>query len=157
MRFVLLDRITSLVPGQRGTACKHITLSEDFFEDHFPRMPIMPGVLILEGLAQLSGLVLEEGMRAAHGRRVKALMSIVEKAKFRAPARPGDCLAYSAEVESVNDAGGSVRARAERDGVCIAECRLIFSFHEFDDPQLQVRQDAIVAVLMAERPADGAR
>jgi len=74
MRFLLIDRITLWEPGSRGSAVKNISLSEDFFEDHFPLKPIMPGVLILEGMAQLSGLLLEEGVRRESGRNVKALI-----------------------------------------------------------------------------------
>ncbi len=155
MRFVMLDRILSLEPGRKGTALKNIAMSEDFFDDHFPLKPIMPGVLILEGLAQLSGLVLEEGMRQDHGRKVKALMSIVEKAKFRSPARPGDQLEYDAEVVSANDMGGKVTARAMKDQTLVAECSLVFTFHEFDNPRLEARQAEIVAVLMRESASDG--
>lgn len=98
MRFILLDRITHWEPGRRGSATKNIALSDDVFDDHFPMKPIMPGVLLLEGMAQLSGLLLEEGVLAENGRKVKALMSIVEKAKFRKPALPGDRLEFHAEV-----------------------------------------------------------
>ena len=82
MRFLMLDRITKWEPGRRGEAIKNITLSEDFFADHFPLRPIMPGVLIVEGMAQLGGLVLEEGARIQQKREIKVLMSIIEKAKF---------------------------------------------------------------------------
>jgi 3-hydroxyacyl-[acyl-carrier-protein] dehydratase len=153
VRFVLLDRITSLEPGKSGKALKNVAFSEDFFDDHFPLKPIMPGVLILEGLAQLSGLVLEEGM-GQRGRRVKALMSIVEKAKFRRPARPGDQLDYSTTVQSMNDLGGKVSARATAEGAAIAECSLVFTFHEFDNPRLQARQAEIVSLLMKGTASD---
>ena len=88
MRFLLIDRITAWDPGKTGTAVKNISLSEDFFDDHFPLKPIMPGVLIVEGMAQLAGLLVEEGVRRETGRNIKALMSIIEKAKFRKPAYP---------------------------------------------------------------------
>lgn len=155
MRFVLLDRITSFEPGQRGSALKSVALSEDFFDDHFPLKPIMPGVLILEGLAQLSGLILEEGMRQDSGRSVKALMSIVEKAKFRSPARPGDCLEYHAEVRSVNEVGGKISARACVGERVVAQCSLVFTFHEFDNPRLQERQAEIVSLLMRGETRQG--
>src|SRR3989304_2334360 len=106
MRFLLIDRIIEWEPGKRARAVKNVALSEDFFDDHFPLKPIMPAVLMIEGMAQLSGLLLEEGMRQGSGRNVKALMSIVEKAKFRRPVYPGDKLLYSTEVISVNELGG---------------------------------------------------
>jgi 3-hydroxyacyl-[acyl-carrier-protein] dehydratase len=146
VRFLLIDRITCWEPGRRGTAIKNVALSEDFFDDHFPLKPIMPGVLMLEGMAQLSGLLLEEGVRASGGRKVKALMSIIEKAKFRSPAKPGDCLEYQAEVVSVNELGGKVAAKALAAGELIAECSLVFSFHEFDNPRLEARRADALAL-----------
>ena len=60
-------------------------------------------------------------------------MSIIEKAKFRRPARPGDSLKYMAEVLSVNELGGRVAVRASSDGNPVAQCTLVFSFHEFEN------------------------
>ena len=155
MRFLLIDRITQWEPGRRGAAVKNVALSEDFFEDHFPLKPIMPGVLVLEGLAQLSGLLLEEGVRRDSDRRVKALMSIVERAKFRRPAYPGDRLEYVAEVISVNELGGKVAAKAFRDGELLAECALVFSFHEFDNPRLEARRAEVLALWTRDLTPDG--
>ncbi len=137
MRFLLLDRITKWEPGRLGEAIKNVTLSEDFFADHFPLRPIMPGVLIVEGMAQLGGLVLEEGVRLKQGRKVKVLMSIIEKAKFRQLVSPGDTLTYSATVMAVNEIGGKISAKATRDNSIVAECDLVFSFHEIDNPHLE--------------------
>lgn len=148
MRFILLDRITSFIPGRSGTAIKNVSLSEDFFEDHFPLAPLMPGVLILEGMAQLAGLVLEAGCAQTMGRKTKPLLSIIESAKFRARSRPGDCLEYRAEVESSNDVGGKVSVTAQVNGSVIASCRLVFTFHDFQNERQEQKQAAIVAQLM---------
>jgi len=156
VRFLLLDRITSWEPGRRGSAIKNVALSEDFFDDHFPTRPIMPGVLLLEGMAQLAGLLIEEGVRAQSGRNVKALMSIVEKAKFRRPARPGDSLEYRAEVTSVNEMGGRAEVAAlAAGGERIAECSLVFSFHEIHNPRLEARRAEILALWMRDLPGNG--
>jgi len=148
MRFFLIDRITAWEPGQRAAAVKNIALSEDFFDDHFPLRPIMPGVLILEGLAQLSGLVLEEAAKRRFGRNVKALLTIVERVKFRSQARPGDRLDYSAETVSVNEAGGKAEARASRDGAPVAEGSLVFAFQEYTNPLLEARRREVLSVWM---------
>lgn len=148
MRFILIDRITLWEPGRRGRATKNIALSEDFFDDHFPMKPIMPGVLLLEGMAQLSGLLLEEGVLMQSGQKLKALMSIVEKAKFRKPALPGDHLLFHADVTSCNELGGQVAARTERDGERIAECSLTFSFHRYDHPRLEQRRAEVLSLLL---------
>ncbi|MCY3024398.1 MAG: beta-hydroxyacyl-ACP dehydratase [Planctomycetota bacterium] len=152
MRFILLDRITRWEPGKHGRAVKNVALSEDFFDDHFPLKPIMPGVLMLEGMAQLSGLLLEEGVRVQSGARVKALMSMVEKAKFRAPVRPGDSLEYRADVLAVNDMGGKTAAQAFVAGNLVAECGLLFSFHVYDHPRLEARRAEVLALLLKGLP-----
>ena len=146
MRFFLIDRITSWQPGRTAEAVKNVALSEDFFDDHFPLKPIMPGVLILEGMAQLAGLVLEEGVAEQTGRRVKALMSIIEKAKFRVPVKPGDSLQYHVEVLSVNELGGKVAARASVRDRLVAECTLVFSFHEFDNPMAEACRTRLLSL-----------
>lgn len=151
MRFIMLDRILSFVPGESASATKNIALSEDFFEDHFPLKPIMPGVLILEGMAQLSGLVLEEGIRKASGKSQKALMSMVEKAKFRLPVYPGDRLEYECSVLSSNELAGKVKARAKRDGQTVAECEIIFSFHEYENEKLEAQRNDILKLWLSQK------
>src|SRR5512138_3447927 len=88
MRFFLIDRITRWEPGRCAEAIKNIALSEDYFDDHFPRRPVMPGVLILEGMAQLSGLLLEAGLKARYDKDAKAVLTVIERTKFREMARP---------------------------------------------------------------------
>jgi len=140
VRFLLIDRITAWEPGVRGRAVKCVALSEDFFEDHFPSQPILPGALLLEGMAQLAGVLLEEGVKVRDGRVAKALLSIVEKAKFRRPVRPGDCIEFEARVISANDAGGKVEVTAAAAGTAVAEAALVFTFHEFSDEHLEARR-----------------
>lgn len=146
MRFFLIDKITLWKPGVEGRALKNIALSEDFFDDHFPLKPIMPGALLVEGMAQLSGLLLEEGVRRETGRNVKALMSIIKEAKFRRPAVPGDLLEYRATVGSVNEMGGMARVKAYAGEELLAECTLLFSFHEIDNPRLEARRAEILSL-----------
>src|SRR5512136_2667334 len=106
MRFFLLDKITRWEVGAAAEGLKSIALSEDFFDDHFPRRPVMPGVLILEGMAQLSGLLLEATLKQKYAKSAKAILTVLERTKFRSLAKPGDTLCYRAEVLSVNEAGG---------------------------------------------------
>jgi 3-hydroxyacyl-[acyl-carrier-protein] dehydratase len=145
MRFLLIDKITAWKPGETARAVKNVALSEDFFEDHFPLKPIMPGVLIVEGIAQLAGLLVEEGMRERSGRNVKALMSIIEKAKFRKPVYPGDSIEYEASVLSMNESGAKVSGRAAVGGELVAECSVVFSFHDFSSPRLEARRNDVLA------------
>lgn len=139
MRFLLVDAIVLWKPGACAEAVKNVSLSEDFFDDHFPLKPIMPGVLLIEGLAQLSGLLLEESVKQLYGLHRKALMSVVEKTKFRTPVYPGDQLHYAVSVEQLNELGGRVAGTASVNGTLAAEGSLLFSFHSYDNPV----QDAV--------------
>ena len=147
MRFVMVDRILQWHVGIQAIATKNISFSEDFFDDHFPLKPIMPGMLIIEGMAQLAGLLLEESIRQAEGRRVKALLSMVEKTKFRQPSYPGDVLHYKAKILAINDVGGKceVEARSGGDGrEMVVSTALLFSFHRYENDLLEAKQAAIV-------------
>lgn len=98
--FLLVDRITELEPGKKAVGLKNVTVNEQFFQGHFPGHPIMPGVLIVEALAQVAGvLAFQSG--TADGKSVY-FMSI-ERAKFRKPVVPGDQLKL--EVNIVHQRG----------------------------------------------------
>src|ERR1700674_4673926 len=99
MRFVLIDRIDRLEPGRRAEGHKLVAPDEDYFRDHFPGYPLVPGVLVLESLAQLGGRLVEASVREATGRRVLPMLAKFEHAKLVRPVRPGDRLDLS--VESV--------------------------------------------------------
>ena len=90
--FLLIDRVTELVSGERVSGYKNVTVNEDMFNGHFPGQPIMPGVLILEAAAQLSGILAFEtrGTRPSDGKNY--LFGGIEKARFKRPVVPGDRL-----------------------------------------------------------------
>jgi 3-hydroxyacyl-[acyl-carrier-protein] dehydratase len=148
MRFLLVDVILEWEPGKKAIGVKNVSSSEDFFDDHFPLKPIMPGVLIIEGMAQLSGLLLEESMKQ-QGQRIKALMSAVEKAKFRQPVYPGAQMVYACEILRMNELGGKISASASVAGEIVAECALLFSFHVFDNPVQDAIRERILATWLA--------
>jgi 3-hydroxyacyl-[acyl-carrier-protein] dehydratase len=89
VRFFLIDRITAWEVGKAAEAVKNVAMSEDFFDDHFPRRPVMPGVLMIEGMAQLAGLLLETSLKAKHDQNAKAILTILERTKFRDMVRQG--------------------------------------------------------------------
>lgn len=93
--FLLVDRVVEIEPGKRAVGIKNVTVNEQFFQGHFPRQPIMPGVLIIEAMAQVAG-VLAFRSGAPVGKSVY-FMSI-EKAKFRRPVVPGDQLRLEINV-----------------------------------------------------------
>ncbi len=157
MRFFLIDRITRWEVGSCAEALKNVALSEDFFDDHFPRHPIMPGVLILEGMAQLGGLLLEESLRARDGQSRKALLTVIERTRFRRMVRPGDTLRYRAEIAGLNEAAGKVHAAASCDGATVATSDLVFGFRQVDDRDLDEKRAGLLALWRRDPdvPADG--
>src|SRR3954471_6511212 len=100
MRYLLLDRIVELAPPSRARAVKCVSLADDVFADHFPGHPVMPGALIVEALAQLGGVLLVATVRrqGPGGDERHALLTIIERAKFRRLVRPGDRLLLEARV-----------------------------------------------------------
>jgi len=133
----MIDKIVEWRIGGLARAVKNITLSEDFFDDHFPRMPIMPGVLILEGMAQLGGIFLEETVQEKLGLEKKAIMTIIDKTKFRDISRPGDTLVYTAEVLSFNPDAGKVEVTARKKDKEIVSTRITYVLNAYEDPILQ--------------------
>jgi len=150
MRFFLIDRITDWQPPTHAEAIKNIALSEDFFADHFPRRPVMPGMLIIEGMAQLAGILLEESLKRTQGPSVKAVVSIIERVKFRDMVKPGDQLVYRAEVQSVNEMGGKARCRAVRGTRTITETALTFGFKRTDDARLDEIRGALLELWLRD-------
>src|SRR5205823_2555723 len=116
VRFYLIDRITECQPGEWARGVKNVTLSEDFMQEHFAGIPVMPGTLILEGLAQLSGYLLSVTRNPAEPHLEKALLSMVEKAKFRQIVRPGDQLVMESKVLSIHEDSGKVECTAAVQG-----------------------------------------
>src|SRR6476660_809468 len=96
MRHFWLDRIIQLEPGARATGLKAVALAEDHFDAHFPGNPVLPGVCLLEGLAQTAGVLIHESV----DRRLLAIMVSLDRARFPAFDRPGDQVRLEAEIES---------------------------------------------------------
>ena len=144
----MIDRIVEWNVGESAAAIKNISLSEDFFDDHFPRRPVMPGVLILEGMAQISGLLLEASLKKTANQDAKAVMTLLERTKFRSMVRPGDTLRYETKVVSVNRTGGKVTAEAILDGKAVVTTGIVFGFKYVDDPQLEARRKELMDIWM---------
>ncbi|MFQ5637337.1 MAG: 3-hydroxyacyl-ACP dehydratase FabZ [bacterium] len=94
--FLLVDRIVELEPGQRVVGIKNVTLNEPFFKGHFPGHPIMPGVLILEAMAQTGGILLLKEFD--HPEEKLVYFTTLDKVKFRKPVYPGDQLRFEMEM-----------------------------------------------------------
>lgn len=103
MRFVLIDGIDRLDLGRRAEGHKQIAPDEEYFRDHFPGYALVPGVLVLESLAQLGGRLVEASVRDASGRRILPMLAKVEHAKFLHSVRPGDRLDLAVDVVAIAD------------------------------------------------------
>ncbi|MFQ5508902.1 MAG: 3-hydroxyacyl-ACP dehydratase FabZ [Leptospirillia bacterium] len=99
--FLLVDRVEEMELGRRIVAIKNVTINEPFFQGHFPGRPIMPGVLQIEAMAQVGGILAyktaEDREKEALGRKLTYFMGI-DKAKFRSPVEPGDTLRIEVEI-----------------------------------------------------------
>ncbi len=90
--FLLVDRVLEVIPGQSITAIKNVTMNEEFFQGHFPHHPVMPGVLIIEALAQASALLTFKTEDTKPDGKIVTYFVGIDKARFRAPVFPGDQL-----------------------------------------------------------------
>jgi len=123
--FLLVDRVAELVPGQSIVAIKNVTINEPFFEGHFPGHPVMPGVLIVEALAQASGLLIGlSGTMADKDDRIFYLAK-VDNARFLKPVVPGDQLRLEVQLKRRLRSMGIFTARARVDGADAATCELM--------------------------------
>jgi beta-hydroxyacyl-ACP dehydratase FabZ len=116
---LLVDRVLEIETEQRIVALKNVTINESFFQGHFPGQPVMPGVLIVEGLAQAGGILLLEDPARRAGKLIY-FMSI-ERARFRKPVVPGDQLRYEVEVLRHRASYAKLAGRALVDGKLVAE------------------------------------
>ena len=121
---LLVDRVTELIPGKSAKGYKNVTINEPFFQGHFPGRPIMPGVLILEALAQLGAVILL-GSEENKGRL--ALFTGIDKVRFRRQVVPGDQLQLEAELIRMRRLMGKAAVRALVDDEPAAEGEIMFA------------------------------
>jgi 3-hydroxymyristoyl/3-hydroxydecanoyl-(acyl carrier protein) dehydratase len=146
MRYLLIDRITSLKPPESATAVKCVSLSDDLFADHFPGHPVMPGAMVLEALAQLGGVLIEATMRERGRHDLHALLVGVERAKFRRMVRPGDKLELEATALTVVEDGGQVKAVARLNDEVATEAQLSFAFAVVTNPKVLERRREVLNI-----------
>ena len=122
--FLLVDRILEIEAGKSALGIKNVTANEQFFQGHFPDQAIMPGVLLIEAMAQLGGVMM---LALPQHRGKLALIGGVNKARFRKPVVPGDTLYLHSEVLKVRGDIGWVNVHADVDGQVVAEAEILFA------------------------------
>lgn len=123
---LMVDRIVAVEPGRRAVGIKCVSVNEPHFPGHYPDQPIMPGVLILEAMAQVGGIAL--GSQDHRGKI--PLLAGVEKARFRRPVTPGDRLEIESVVLRARATLGKLQCVARVDGNVVAEAELLFTYAE---------------------------
>jgi len=121
--FLLLDRIIEMDPDRRVVALKNVTFNEPFFPGHFPGAPVMPGVLIVEAMAQAGAVLLLHTMEDRASKLV--YFTGIDRARFRKTVVPGDQLLLTVEIVQLRARACKMAGRAEVDGKRVAEARIM--------------------------------
>src|SRR4051794_1472005 len=124
MRFILIDDILTMEPGKQIRATRHISPDEDYFRDHFPGFPVVPGVLLTEMMAQAAGKCLY----AEDQSRGKPMLARITNASFRDWVRPGETVTLVAEIRSSRPRFATADSFVEIEGRKVASAELFFSF-----------------------------
>jgi 3-hydroxyacyl-[acyl-carrier-protein] dehydratase len=119
---LLVDRLIDIVPGESCTGVKNVTVNEPFFQGHFPGHPIMPGVLIVEAMAQTAGALVVYSLSDLSGKAIPIVYFMtIEDARFRKPVLPGDQLHFKVKKERSRGLVWKFRGEAFVDGQLVAE------------------------------------
>lgn len=122
--FLLIDRIINYVPGERILALKNVTINEKFFQGHFPGQPVMPGVLIIEAMAQAAAYFAMQGLSVEKRKRAICYLARLDNVRFRDPVVPGDTLHLHVEQERIKASLCKMIGHAKVGDKTVAEANL---------------------------------
>lgn len=125
--FLLVDRILEVEEGQRAVGIKNVTANEEYFNGHFPDYPVMPGVLIVEALAQVGAVAL---LKKEENKGKLAFFAGIDKCRFKGQVKPGDQLRLEVEITRSRGSIGKGKGTALVDGVVVAETEIMFAIEK---------------------------
>jgi len=132
--FLLVDRVLELEKGKRILAIKNVTINEPYFTGHFPYLPVMPGVLQIEALAQAAGILSFQTMGRVSDQGSVYYFVGVDKARFKRPVVPGDQLRLEVEIVRISRSIWKYQGRTTVEGQLCAEAELMCTLREIDAP-----------------------
>jgi 3-hydroxyacyl-[acyl-carrier-protein] dehydratase len=150
MRYYLIDKVTELTAGQSARGVKCVTLTDEILHDHFPDFPMLPGALIVEAAAQLSGFLLEMTFNRAGEPVVRALLVQIQRAKFYEPVGPGDRLEIVTTLQSSRESSAEVGFDATVDGRNAARGTLTFVLRGIESPRVHEQRRYVYALWTRE-------
>jgi len=160
MRWLLVDRIDFMEEGKSARGAKTWPADSVFFEDHFPKFPVVPGVLLMEALAQLAGKLIGYTVRKERGDWPFPILSMMNGVKFRKFVRPDQEVVLETKILSLRDEMAVVQSRAKLDGRTVAQAEQIFVFNavalenEEDCETVERLERAQLRKLWADYPED---
>ena len=149
MRFILIDRIVSLEPGKQIKAVKAVSLAEEYLADHFPAFPVLPGVLLLEGLIESASWMVRETENFAHS---MLLLEQARNVKYRSFLTPGSQIEYTVDAKTIEENVSSFTGSGVSDGEKIVEAKFgLRHFNLADEDSAMAAVDAKIIENMKKR------
>lgn len=130
--FILVDKVLELIPNSKIRAIKNVTINEEFFIGHFPHYPVMPGVLIIEALAQTAGILSFKSMNESANEESLYFFVGIDNCRFKRPVGPGDILALNVQIEKVKGGVWKYQATAEVEQKVCAQAQLMCALRKID-------------------------
>jgi 3-hydroxyacyl-[acyl-carrier-protein] dehydratase len=130
--FLLIDKVLACTPGDALTGVKNVSFNEPFFTGHFPRRPVMPGVLILESLAQATGILAFKTAQATPASGTMYYLAAIDNARFKQPVEPGDQLILDVKLQRAVRGVWKFSGEAKVDGKLVASADLMCAHREVD-------------------------
>ena len=131
--FILVDKVISLVPNEKITAIKNVTINEEFFVGHFPNYPVMPGVLIIEALAQTAGILSFKSMNETADDNTLYFFVGIDNCRFKKPVVPGDVLNLNVSIEKIRGGVWKYNAIATVEDKTCAQAELMCALRKIEN------------------------